>query len=137
MKSVILSNAQVQFTVNKNPSLPRLHPPDRMVYFRASWATMPTSPSSREAMAEPRSRRKRDSHTRQYCSPHSPRLLHGAWKEPWGGGREEGSGDHCICIDRFFIFITFLKWITFIQLIQLNVFSKQSKVLYNGNSPRG
>ena len=64
-----------------------------MVYFRASWATMPTSPSSREAMAEPRSRRKRDSHTRQYCSPHSPKLLHGAWKEPGGGEREGEEGE--------------------------------------------
>lgn len=37
-------------------------------------------------MAEPRSLRKRDSHTRQYCSPHSPRLHQGAWNEP---GREQ------------------------------------------------
>lgn len=47
---------------------------------------MLTSPSNREAMAEPRSLRKRDSHTRQYCSPHSPRLHHGAWNEP---GRQQ------------------------------------------------
>ena len=53
-----------------------------MVYLRASWATMLTKPSSSEAMAEPRSLRKRDSHTRQYCSPHVPRLPHGAWNEP-------------------------------------------------------
>lgn len=58
---------------------------------------MLTSPSNREAMAEPRSLRKRDSHTRQYCSPHSPRLHHGAWNEP---GRKQlcfllrGSGTH-------------------------------------------
>lgn len=56
--------------------------PESTVYLRASWATMLTRPSNREAIAEPRSLRKRDSHTRQYCSPHSPRLPHGAWKEP-------------------------------------------------------
>lgn len=56
--------------------------PDSTVYLSASCATMLTSPSSREASAEPRSLRKRDSHTRQYCSPHSPRLHHGAWNEP-------------------------------------------------------
>lgn len=56
--------------------------PESTVYLSASCATMLTSPSSREANAEPKSRRKRDSHTRQYCSPHSPRLHHGAWKEP-------------------------------------------------------
>lgn len=56
--------------------------PDSTVYLSASCATMLTSPSSREASTEPRSLRKRDSHTRQYCSPHSPRLHHGAWNEP-------------------------------------------------------
>ena len=54
--------------------------PDRMVYFSASWAIMLTRPSNREVMADPRSLRKRDSHTRQYCSPLS-RLHHGAWNE--------------------------------------------------------
>lgn len=58
--------------------------PESTVYFRASWATMLTKPSIREVMAEPRSLRNRDSHTRQYCSPHSPRLHQGAWKEPAG-----------------------------------------------------
>lgn len=56
--------------------------PESTVYLSASWATMLTSPSNREAMAEPRSLRKRDSHTRQNCSPHSPRLHQGAWNEP-------------------------------------------------------
>ena len=60
--------------------------PESTVYLRASWATMLTRPSNREAKAEPRSLRKRDSHTRQYCSPHSPRLHHGAWNEP---GRQQ------------------------------------------------
>lgn len=49
---------------------------------------MLTRPSRRAAMVEPRSLRKRDSHTRQYCSPHAPRLHQGAWNEP-EGGRED------------------------------------------------
>lgn len=59
-----------------------LYPPDSTVYLRASCATMLTRPSTMVSSAEPRSRRKRDSHARQYCSPHDPRLDQGAWKEP-------------------------------------------------------
>lgn len=56
--------------------------PESTVYLSASCATMLTRPSNREVIAEPRSLRKRDSHTRQYCSPHPPpKLPHGAWKE--------------------------------------------------------
>ena len=58
--------------------------PERTVYFRASCAIMLTRPSNRVVMAEPRSLRKRDSHTRQYCSPLS-RLHHGAWNESTRG----------------------------------------------------